>query len=87
MHRYEQLLTNNIVFTGFDWLGCRFGETADFFFNFLKSNSTMMPRAYDRHFALHSHKSKQINDSSDGIFLPDKTVTSCYKKRGKKRKR
>lgn len=83
MHCYEQLLTNNIVFTGFDWLGCRFGENAVlfFFFNFLKSNFTTMPRAYDRHFPLHSHKSKQINYSSDGICLPDKMVTSCYEKR------
>lgn len=79
---YEQLLTNNMVFTDFDWLGCRFGKTAFFFSNFLKSNFTMLPKAYDRHFPLHSHKSKQINDSSDDIFLLDKTVTSCYKKKG-----
>lgn len=55
-----------------------------FFFNFLRSNFTIMPRAYDRHFPLHSHKSKQVNDSSDSIFLPDKTLTPCYKKRGQK---
>lgn len=41
----------------------------------------MLSKAYDRHFPLHSHKSKQINDSSDDIFLLDKTVTSCYKKK------
>lgn len=42
----------------------------------------MMPKIYDKHFPLNKHKSKKVNDTSYDIPLSDKTVTSCYKKRG-----